>query len=160
MAEPLRQKMPKNHGFSKAELKRYLDYIGSLGSVQIHGCILCGAEAEVAHIKFGEPCDSVICEDGYVETPVGPGDRKCAHCLGTEWRFGKIHGLRQHRWSINLCPAEHRLYKRCQHDGSEQKFWQERGIDILAVAKHLQEIYDEHGMPAALMVAAEYLGEV
>ena len=127
----LRQRLPKNVGFTKAELKRYLDYIGALG--QVHGCVLCGAPSIVAHVKYSEHCAE--CEGQGVQS-------ECVECQGTFWRYGKVHGLRQHLWSLPLCPNHHTEAPGCQHSANEQAWWAKQGIDALALCVALQDAYN------------------
>lgn len=138
---PPRQRLPKNVGFTKAELKRYLDYIGALGGPQGFGCVFCRQEAEVCHVKYGEPCTSPGCCQG--EVWVYPG--KCAFCHscdGSGWRYAKLPDLRQHLWTLPLCPVHHRLGNEAQHRHNERAWWTEQGIDPLSLCVALQDAYN------------------
>jgi hypothetical protein len=85
------------------------DYMGLIRQLP---CLSCGMEPcyEAAHVKFSSAT------------------------------YGKTNGLGKrphHRFTLPLCPDDHRLAKDCQHAGSEELFWNNLGIDALATCAAL-----------------------
>jgi len=149
----LRQKQPviKDPG--------YMEYMKQL--CLVHGCVLCGAPAERAHIRMGEVCEG--CENGITWENREP--YKCPYCNGTGYRFGKLPtGMseRDDPWCLPVCPNHHRLLNDAQHPSglSERTWWAEKGIDPLALCKALQDPYDTHWQSnrlLAIQLGAEIL---
>jgi hypothetical protein len=55
--------------------------------------------------------------------------------------YGKVNG-RNDKWVVPLCPGHHRLLPDAQHNSGEQKWWDDRHIDPLPIAKSLWESQD------------------
>ncbi len=149
---PLRQRLPKNVGFTKAELKRYMGYIAALP------CVLCVAEAEVCHVRYAEVCPECEGECGHffkwAEPPMEPDEdgtiekewRDCTPCSGAGFRYGKRPTGKGEKptdtWVLPLCPAHHRLDNEAQHQSNEREWWGRQGIDPLSLCVALQDAYN------------------
>jgi len=93
----LRQRQPR------VKDAAYLRFIRTLP------CVICGAQAEAAHLKFSSA------------------------------KYGKLHpgiGTRpDDKWCLPLCPEHHRLGSASQHaTGDEEGWWAAHGIDPCALA--------------------------
>ena len=124
----LRQKRPMIRD------KKYMEYMKQL--CLTHGCVLCGAPAERAHVRYGEVCH--ICEGKsffWARLPDGGKyERGCEACALTGYRFGKLPtGMseRDDPWIVPLCPNHHRLLNDSQHGMNERIWWQAQEIDPL-----------------------------
>lgn len=85
--------------------------LGHLDLIRRLPCLLSGRTAEAAHIRYADA------KHGKPEAGMGhkPEDK----------------------WTVPLCPELHRLAKECQHNGNERKWWEQFGVDPLAVALDL-----------------------
>lgn len=82
-----------------------------LTAIRACPCVLCKAEAEAAHVRYGDP------QRG--KRPTGIGERP------------------SDRWTVPLCPDHHRAADDSQHDHNERSWWLEHGLDPLAIAEML-----------------------
>lgn len=82
-----------------------------LDDIRMLPCLLSGRPAEAAHIRYADA------KHGKTETgmQIKPHDR----------------------FTVPLCPELHRLLKGCQHDSDERTWWEQFGIDPIAVALEL-----------------------
>lgn len=81
-----------------------------------------------------------------------------AHLRYTDGRYGKRHvGLGEKpddRWVVPLCPALHMMNTGSQHhDGNEQLWWSEMGVDAIRVAHLLWEYRDKPEIMADVVYA-------
>jgi len=132
---------------------KYMGYIAALGGEQGAGCVVCGAKpCHVAHYRGGEPCNSVLCEDGLYEkpSPWGTEYETCPHCLGKGWRYSKAPAIKSDRFTLPLCPECHLNGPEAQHGTNERLWWAARQIDPLKLCHELQAIYDTNPLPVAL----------
>lgn len=95
---------------------------------QIRGlpCVLTGAPAEAAHVSYGDPA----------RNKPGPSLSKKA----------------DDRWAVPLCPAMHRLANGCQHDCNEREWWEQWGVDPLALAEELWASRDDHAWMCLVVI--------
>ncbi len=92
--------------------EEYLIFVRSLG------CLLCGAPAEAAHVRYGA------------------------------WqKYGKAHsgmGKKPHdMWTVPLCANHHRLTNESQHSRNEKEWWAEKGVDPLAFCVLIRSAYPD-----------------
>lgn len=95
-----RQKQPKEPD------AKHLDFIRALP------CIISGAQAEPAHVRFGDP---------------KAGKRS----TGMQERLDE--------WTVPLSPHWHRTGPDAQHNMNEREFWKSHDINVLAVCAALYE---------------------
>jgi hypothetical protein len=65
---------------------------------------------------------------------------EAAHLRMASGAHGKASGIGKkpdHRWSLPLCGAHHRLTDNAQHNIGERQFWHELGIDPFLTAERL-----------------------
>lgn len=147
---------PPRQKAGRVKAKEYMGYIAALGSEQGAGCIICGAKpCQVCHYRGGEPCPRC---DPYMKVEF-PEVYNCKPCNGTTWRYGKVDAMKNDRFTWPGCPNCHQWAKDAQHAGSEYAYWRKHGIDILAVMKRLQDIYDSNPLPRALELGTEAVME-
>lgn len=96
----------------------HLDFIRTLP------CLICGAEAEAAHIRTGS---------------LAHGKRETG---GSERPSDK--------WTVPLCPEHHRLGNDCQHNSNEAEWWKRHKIDPFSTAALLWSHTGDH--QAAMLV--------
>lgn len=70
-------------------------------------CILCGAQAEVAHVRFGDKA--------YFKRDTGMGERP------------------KDTWGLPLCPNHHRLLDESQHMQNERHWWFLQDVNPLRI---------------------------
>ena len=130
MSVSVRQRLPRQKD------KKYLEFISSLV------CCLCGAEPECAHVRFTEACPA--CRgDGWYE--IDSEQWQCTDCMGTGYRYAKrpvgAAETASDAWALPMCPNHHRLTNQAQHADGERLWWQQQGIDPLALCVALQDAY-------------------
>lgn len=81
------------------------------------GCILCGAPAEAAHVRYADD----MYDKGHTGLSQKPGDE----------------------WIIPLCPEHHRLNNNAQHRGNEYRWWKSVGVDPLLYCCHIRKSYPD-----------------
>ena len=142
----LRQRQPRVRD------KKYLAYIADLGGPHGYGCVICRREAEVAHVRFAEICETCV-GSGWATTMSGEeiglafdAITRCPDCENQGYRFGKtptgMGSKSDDKWTVPLCPDCHRLGKNAQHSMNEREWWAEKGIDVLALCRALQAAYE------------------
>jgi hypothetical protein len=137
----------------------YMEYMKQL--CMVHGCVLCWAPAERAHIRMAEVCAPCQIDAwDYKEFTCGAA---CSACNDTGYRFGKLPtGMseRDDPWIVPLCPNHHRLLNESQHGMNERIWWQAQEIDPLALCKRLQEAYDPDNSALSIERGCEVLRSV
>lgn len=97
-----------------------------LGFVRSLPCIVTGAQAEAAHIRFASALHG--------KPSTGMGTRP------------------DDRWVVPLSPPEHRLNNDCQHSGSEMGYWQRKNIDPVVVSALIFSHFHADDQKAALLI--------
>ena len=84
-----------------------------LDNIRMLPCVLSGGPAEACHVRYADAAH------GKPDTGAGrrPDDR----------------------WTVPMSPMLHRLATESQHGGNERAFWEQFGIDPLALAEKLWE---------------------
>jgi hypothetical protein len=116
----MRHKIPyrieKTNSRSKFD-KNQKSFPTHLRNIRACGCLICGKEAEAAHLRYSSA------EYGKINSGVG----------------SKPHD----KFTVPLCPGHHRLDRDCQHNGNELEFWDRHKIDPLSVAAQLWDARDD-----------------
>lgn len=84
---------------------------GHLDDIRRLPCLLSGRPAEAAHIRYAD----------------------AAHGKPETGMQTKPHD----KYTVPLAPELHRLLKGCQHDSDERAWWEQFGVDPIAVALEL-----------------------